>query len=890
MEKEMQDQVWRKRAMYMYLIAAVLEGVAVFMFLLRIPGDPNNSWFLGLSKTRFVLAFALLVGIITFGIILFKFWRDAGWAQKFLSRIQSILNNAFLYYSAIVILFLLGLISSHLVWLSTVLTDEFILGYLSRLMPVILWLGILSWQTILMLPIFRYTQIVDWSSSQKLVFRTGVFVFAILLILWGVIAFTGFGIVPDANGWDSPGAPVLPFQVWLAWIIATVFFIFERLLTRSAGDPARNQRWIDVVVSLLLYLVTIWIWTNAPLERAYYAPMERAPNYELYPYSDAAMYDSSAQRLLIGEGFSGITRKPLYVVLLVLFHAIAGNEYVAVANLQVLILAAIPVIVFWLTKSLHSRFAGVLVAFLLILRETNAIALSADIRIVHSKILMSDMPVGLGLALFSWLFVTWLREPAKHRWQPLLVGGSFGLSMLIRSNSVIMLAAIIVILVIVFYRKPLNGLFSLGLFFLGLGLTIAPWMLRSYQLTGRASFNDPRQVAYHAELYTHELGSLSLPPLSGESDKAYLDRLNAHVVDFTLENPGVVAGFVIPHVLNNQIGMLLNLPMTPWLVQNPNTIVFNYQLGDWPHLWEECCLAKNYIEQMPFWKTGWYENFTSEMKVNLAINLLLVAIGLGVAWVKWDIIGWIPLAMSLAYSLSTAMARFSGWRFALPVDWVTYMYFAIGVAQLTIWAFSYLSHTALFENIFPKSKGTLQRVDQMQIDIPRILRPGLIVSLVLLVVGSLPLIVEQSIKPHFSRLTVNERLALVEELDIPGAVSWVDAQELRHYLASDQAVIVQGKAFYPRYYLAGEGESGTGWPAYTPRDYDRLGFTLIGPGEAHVVMALDDPPQYLPNAAEILVIGCEVDDIVDALAIYVRDGSEYLLVRSPLTDVSCLDN
>jgi len=889
MDNNSQDRTWRQRALLIYLLAAVLAGVAVFSYLLRIPGDASNAMVLGLSKTRLILALGLLAGIAFFGFGFIKVGRDALWSQRFLDRSQAFLQRNFVYYLAIVILFLIGVICSHLIWLSTVLTDAFLLGYLLRLMPLILWLCFLSWGTIFLLPVLRYDIIEPGSTTQKLVLRLSMIIFGLLLVLWLIIALTGFGIIPDINGWDAPGAPVLPFQAWLAWLIAVIFFIVEGIFARTSGDTKKRQVWIDIVVSLLIYLCAVWVWTSAPLERAYYAPATRPPNFELYPYSDAAMYDSSAQRLLIGEGFAGIARKPLYVFMLAVFHAIAGQDYQAVSNLQVLVLATIPVIVYWLTKSLHTRFSGIVVAGLLTLRETNAIALSPNLRMVHSKILMSDMPVGLGIALLTWLFVTWLQDPPKRRWHPLLVGGVFGLSMLIRSNSVIMLAAILVILVIIFYRKPLNGLFNVALFFLGLALTIIPWMLRSYQMTGRATFNDPRQVAYHAELYAHDVGGFKLPQLPGETEKEYLDRLNQHVVDFTLENPGNVAGFIIPHVLNNQIGSLLNLPMSPWLVQNPNTMAFNYQLGDWPRLWDECCLAHNYVEQMPFWERGWYENLTNEIKLMLAVNLLLIAIGLGVAWMNWGIVGWIPLAMTLAYSLSTAAARFSGWRFALPGDWVTFMYYAIGVGQLSMWAIAYLSGKPRLGEVFPKSEPTWQQVDHMQKKSAGLLRPGIMVGLILLIAGYLPLIVEQSIQPQFSPLTDNDRFTLLEESEIPESISWGDESDLNEYLSSDQAVVLRGKAFYPRYDPAGEGESGTGWPAYSPRNYDRLGFILIGPSEAHVVIALDEPPAYLPNAAEVLVLGCETDDIVEALAIHVREENGLLLVRSPQTPLICPD-
>ena len=67
MDNNSQDRTWRQRALLIYLLAAVLAGVAVFSYLLRIPGDASNAMVLGLSKTRLILALGLLAGIAFFG-------------------------------------------------------------------------------------------------------------------------------------------------------------------------------------------------------------------------------------------------------------------------------------------------------------------------------------------------------------------------------------------------------------------------------------------------------------------------------------------------------------------------------------------------------------------------------------------------------------------------------------------------------------------------------------------------------------------------------------------------------------------------------------------------------------------------------------------------------
>lgn len=907
----------RTKAISLFTLLSALEGLAALLYLLRIPGDAQNAWLLGLSKTRFTLVLLLLAGIAVFVFAAFTFWRKPQTPVLF----QSLFRRGYVYYATVALLLLGGLGAGHLLWLSNTLTDEFLHGVLTRLVPLIAWGGLLSWQSLLMLPLIRYDEDIQWDIAQTRVFWLGAGIFAVLLALWGIIAATGFGITPDVIGWDAPGAPVMAWQGWLSWLLASLFLLIERGLNRGRKN-GRARRWFDVVMSLLIFVAAYTLWSSAPMERAYYAPMERAPNYELYPYSDAALYDSGAQRVLLGEGFGGVTRKPLYVIFLVLAHALVGNQYDAVTNLQVLLLALMPVIVYWLTQSLHTHFSGVLAALLLILRERNAIALSADIRIVHSKILMSDLPVGFGILLFTWLMVLWLREPAKRRWMPLLAGGVFGLSMLIRSNSVIMLAAILAIFLIVFWgkidlntqprskrsqkslttktprhqekqRKTLSlraactlrsvvVIFSpllnaLLLFFLGLGLAIAPWVWRSYQLTGRASFNETGQVAFHAELYTEpeNVGKFKLPQLPGETEKEYLDRLNQHVVNYTLANPGVVAGFVIPHTLHNQIGMLLTLPLSPWLGQDPNMVAFNYKIGDWPSLWEDCCGVRNYVQAMPVWVAGWAGALSVEMKWMLAFSLMLISLGLAAAWKKLDLVGWIPLVMALAYSLSTAVARFSGWRFSLPVDWAGYIYFSIGLGQLSLWGAAWLFRSPAAEKAFPEVAHTWQRVRQMEPGFGAPLRPALLSAVVILGVGLTPLLVERLIPPQETPLSQSEAIVAFE-------AAGFDA-----FPTGEGAVILQGSAFYPRYYPAGEGESGSGWEAYRPRDYDRLGFTLIGRSDVQVILPLDAIPTYLPNGSEVLIAGCETSDVVNATAVLVWDATQHLLAAPPAGESAC---
>jgi hypothetical protein len=486
------------------------------------------------------------------------------------------------------------------------------------------------------------------------------------------------------------------------------------------------------------------------------------------------------------------------------------------------------------------------------------------------------------VVLLTGLLVFWLQDLNKRRWQPLLIGGVIGLLLLLRPQIVVLVPAILLFVVLLFSRRPTLALINIGLIVFGLGLTLMPWLFRSYQLTGSFMLNEPGQTAFLTEQYRLEPGTAYLERLPGEKDKAYSQRVKAYISQFVRQHPGFVAGFVSSHFIHNQVEMIVTLPMSPWFVQNPNSDYYPYWAQKGARLWEECCSPKAYVGAMPFWDQ-WAGDLSAEMLVSLAFSLALVALGLAVAWARHDIAGLIPLGIGLIYSLSTAVGRYSGWRLILPADWVLFLYYATGSGQIAVWVYAYITGKASLYPAVGRRKHVWGRATSAPERISRNLPKGICYGLILLAIGLSPLIVEGWPQARFQPITPN---SIVSELD-NAQITAEGQQKIEHFIRGEEALILNGRALYPRYYRTNEGEPGNGWPAFAPRPYSRLGFYLVGPVDAQVVLAQENLVSFFPDGADVITVGCQRDGFVDALAVILIGETNQVIMRSPLSTFSC---
>jgi len=858
-----------------YVWTASFGALVALVIVFSEPSETSRTWILGLSKLRAAMATVLLLWMLATGLSALKLRRSS----EGMKRIRAWISNPWVYSGLLVFSSAVLMVSIQLWYLARIAIDPYVKGYLERLIPI-LFLGVfLSLQNLILLPLIRFGWLdLRGKVSDKLLRIIGL-LFGLILLFWALIALTRIGLTPDQIGWDPPGVPVLAVQVWIAFLIGLTYLGLAHLIYAS---QLSRSRLLDIIVSIVLWGAAAFFWSQQPIAPNYFALTPQEPNFEFYPYSDAATHDVLAQRLLVGEGFPGVARKPLYVIFLALLRALAGQSYQNIGLLQIMILALIPVCIYWLTKSLHHRISGVIAAILIILREKNAIAVSGQIGVSHAKLLMSDLPAMLGIVLLTWVIVVWLNKPQTRRIFPLGIGGILGLLLLIRPQTVILLPAVVLLIVVLFFRRPSAGLPVLAMMVLGLALVLGPWLWRSYRLTGQFVLNDPIQNAFLTQQYSLTPGYGRVQRLPDETDGEYAQRIDEYLTDFITNNMGVVAGFITSHFAHNVIEMMVSLPMSPWVVQNSESDLFPFWSQQSDRLWEDCCSPRTYVAMNPFWDQ-WGGSLSGEMVFSLIINLALISIGLGVSHQRKDIVGWIPLGVSLVYILSTSVGRYSGWRLILPADWVFFVYFAIGLGQISFSVLAYFTRKSPPLTDLIRDENTWQRVAAVQTKNAALYPSGVILGIVLLGFGLSPILIERFVSPRYTDITKDDALSYFESL--------LDAEQImpavEKLLKDDRAVVFEGLGLYPRFYKAGRGEPGGDWPAFSPRDYPRLGFVVVGPQQHNVVIPLDESPSYFPNASDVIVLGCRADGHISARLVVLTDEDEYTLVHLPKDELSC---
>ena len=696
-------------------------------------------------------------------------------------------------------------------------------------------------------------------------------IFVILLVLFSLLNFSGYGFIfgeQDAARAHTMNAPLPGIQViFLAGFLLLGWWVYTLIIKK--WPRAKTILSSEIVVILGLWLLAVILWSSTPLGANYFIDIPRAPNYDFYPSSDQLKFDIQSLDLLAGGGMrpnvlypsADYIQHPMHSLYLAILHGISGEGYEDILFLQILVLSFIPVLLYKVGSLVHTRFSGFVVGILYLIRERNALFLGEHITVSHVKTVMTEPLALLGLLLFIYLLLLWVKSENQKPWLVILMGGVFGMVVLIRIELLAMLPAFGLMTLVYFRRQWKTWLFGVGTAGLAIMIMITPWMIRNYRVEGRLELDksfyirwifDQYQDYFLPERETRE--DAGIIPLDQHSTMTSAGRN----LLFAVKDPGSPdskqaqgdspAAYFLDHFVNNLQQTIYYLPNNhqPLLTVGSLKYVLPGEAeaadleGD---QFSEKYLER-YVKGLPYWRLDWDGVLVPRSYLPLMITLGLISLGL--SQVRRDKLWFILMLilMLITQSVVYALLSGSGGRSITIVEWIPLLFFGFGLSGL-------LSNSIQLLNLSPPSLSAEDNSSPGDLD-PNRARKKKYSSLALagIVCAGLVLPLSEVLIPTpFTDTTLEIQLENLRQETGYKVPTGVGGQ-----------VILYGKALYPRFFDAGDRMDDDRRGLIPDYSFNRVEFYLVGTQNAWVALPSRDKVKFLPHGSEVLVIA----DFADA--------------------------
>jgi len=698
------------------------------------------------------------------------------------------------------------------------------IAYADRLSPLLNLMTLILVEVIALILFFVIREKAEYKNSFKYFFARILIILILLGFTTFYISLTGMGIAPIYKGDWARGLPAVPLLEWQ--IIMACIFCIGMVIIESNPKILKISH-LDLWIVLAVWLAAAALWLGQPIVPSASALEPRAPNFEVYPFSDAQTYDEFSQSVLIGNGFGvdKIPQRPLYIVFLTFLHVLAGQDYDNMIALQSMFFALFPVLLYLLGREFFGRPIGISIALLAILRDyTSNLVSPFTGNLSYSKLYLAEIPTAMFLILFLLVGIRWIKSDFPI-FSAFLMGGILGVAMLIRTQVVVAFPMVLLFALLVQPKKMKPIIKGALLALLTIILVISPWLWRNWKMTGEFIFDNPESQMANLALRYNRLNGVNadIMPSSGESNSEYNARLAELATQAIRLNPTGIAKGIANSFLNHGVNNILVFPLRNNLKE----------IGE---LW---------TPTDAFWQ-GWNGTPTSSQEALLGFYVFLFGLGLGAAWLRNGWLGLLPLGVNLLYNLWTSLALLSGQRFLLAMDWSIYLYYMIGLfVLLSIFLFALESGRSMILKWFASNPFSfVQQADQKK------MRQYILAGIFFFGIGaSLPLS-EMAFPKKYPLVTREE--ALNTPVSFPTLKqSKFDALCFQKIIVKNQLSITQGRAIYPRYYEAGDGETFTDSAGYKAVDEGRLVFEMIGQMNQRVIFPMSESPDFFPNASDV---------------------------------------
>lgn len=845
----MQTAAGSKIVLPLYTSSVAICSLFMLGAMLLSPSEPGNTVAFGLSLPRLALAAGFLFVFVLFSALSYKGIKDRGWAERTLEQwFGGGRFSGWLAWSAAI-----GL---GLGWIGCFL-PPYRAGVLephwNRIQPLLIFILAVSIATLAVFFVKR-SGLPGRTRKSSDVFRLGFILFITSLPILILMLSSEYDAYRLEDHWYGAGVPLLPSQLILAGLGGVLFLRLGRSWISGRAD---------LVIFILLYAVTAVLWAGEPLEKSFLFIGPYPPNDVLYPFADAATFDLASQFGLIGQGIyifhSPFFERALYLSFLIYLHSLVGQNYETLMAVQAATFAVLPPLIYLIGRSLNMRAVGFSAAMIAMLRGVNSIAASNLIDQASPKMILTDFPSAIGLALIVLFACEWLRDTDRKWHYALWTGGAVGLTVMLRTNGLVFLPLIPLFALLKYALHWKKWLAASALVWLAVLATTLPWELRNVArgetLYGpivmkienviRTRYPLPSDSSAPQERILSLLVYQQTRPLTYLPAEPYLQEGLACQT---------IACFAPKHFVHNVNMSILLLPASPVLHDLWHTVKDAY----------------------PFWRANWGGDFSPASLFFFTLNVFILLLGISVAWKEQRIPGMVPLAVFVIYNVSNAFARTSGGRYIVPVDWVIPFYFVAGILFLIVQAAA-VTRVRLNPLTDP---GHRERHQTRQLTSP--LAMTVLILLVLFGAGSLVPLAEKIHRPRYADFNFAEAL---REHESQIASAGLTTTQVNAFLELPGSEMLVGRTLYPRSYRSNQGE--IAFYPYTVMGFPRTGFVLAGPEGSDAVVLPGGVPEYFPHAQDALVIGCREAEYVDALAVILLDDTRTVYTRSPMPELTC---
>ncbi len=732
------------------------------------------------------------------------------WLKKELPGFASrFLQNRRLYWGVLIFLGLILLESvQDLLYLGAGLKEVYYPVTLVRNRPLLIWAAFVSGQSILAWLILGWNEgIIKPSRLRE-------------IPTWLVLGLIlGGGILALGEGGSLPANAPLPALHVLLIVGGLVGSgILLRRLSQRFPWLGDILRW-EILALMILWAAAFTLWSNVPLQANYFLDGPRPPNQQFTPISDSIYYEIQAHRLLAGEGMVENVQHPLYILLLGGLHAAGGDHFLDIYRLQIALLAFTPFVLYKLGKLMHSKFAGWMVGFLFIVREYNALQLGDSITVSNVQVLMTEPTALLCVALFLYLTVLWLKEKEQDLGLPFLIGGVIGLAALVRVE-LLSMGLVFGLLLVIRHRRQWRRWLVPGMIALGaLLLTMGPWLIRNYQKTGVLSIEKTDVIQKRFIDVGRTTNSSQDVENEVQNQVTLTNKLKPAYKKFSRMTYSVGSSLKQTLIYYPSNHFPLGGADTFVNIVPEKKQIYFFQKG----IFSDTYLTR-YTKSLPYWELRWRGDLAARSVVPLLGSLIVIVIGFREAWKKQRWLGMVPVLVMLGHISTYGLIRYAGGRFIQVVDWITMLYFSLGVAGLLI------KGNILVQNENPEDSYSERSIFSLQSS-----PAGVIGVLVILVGISIPA-VESGIKKQYSMQNLEEALTRVSQIETDGEILF-------------------GKVLYPGYYAVDETFVDDRSGRMPDPGRDQLVFYLVGNKNIWISLPVGQDIPDLRHGQEVVLTG-----------------------------------